>query len=153
MRRLWSSIAGVVAVAAIVIGINLFADARLANIHIDLTQGHIYTLSPGTRKVLSSLKEPVTLRLFYSRALGSTVPVYGSYADHVREMLANYAAVSGGKVRVWDARGHLLGSATVVRGKARVTVAVAPHGTTKLLVTFTGKGFQPSSDVVRTHLR
>lgn len=100
MRRLWSSIAGVVAVAAIVIGINLFADARLANIHVDLTQGHIYTLSPGTRKVLSSLKEPVTLRLFYSRALGSTVPVYGSYADHVREMLANYAAVSGGKVHL-----------------------------------------------------
>jgi ABC-type uncharacterized transport system involved in gliding motility auxiliary subunit len=100
MRRLWFSIAGVVAVAAIVIGINLFADARLANVQVDLTRDHIYTLSPGTRQVLSSLKEPVTLRLFYSRALGSAVPVYGSYADHVREMLQNYAAVSNGKVRL-----------------------------------------------------
>lgn len=100
MRRTWFSILGVVAVAAIAIGINLFADARLTNLHADLTQGHIYTLSPGTRQVLAGLKEPVTLRLFYSRRLGSTVPVYGSYADHVREMLQNYASVSGGKVRL-----------------------------------------------------
>ena len=95
-RRIWFSIIGVIAVAAIVIGINMFADARLANQHVDLTQNHIYTLSPGTRQILASLKEPITLRLFYSRRLGSTVPVYGTSADHVREMLGDYAAVSGG---------------------------------------------------------
>ena len=39
------SVIGVIAVAAIVIGINMFADARLANLHVDLTQNHIYTLS------------------------------------------------------------------------------------------------------------
>jgi ABC-type uncharacterized transport system involved in gliding motility auxiliary subunit len=100
MRRLWFSVLGVIAVAAIVIGINLFADARLANVHVDLTRGHIYTLSGGTKQILAGLKEPVTLRLFYSRQLGSTVPVYGSYADHVREMLENYAAVSNGKVKL-----------------------------------------------------
>jgi ABC-type uncharacterized transport system involved in gliding motility auxiliary subunit len=100
MRRLSFSVLGVIAVAAIVIGINMFADARLANVHVDLTQGHIYTLSKGTRQVLSGLKEPVTLRLFYSRRLGSTVPVYGAYADHVREMLENYAAISNGKVKL-----------------------------------------------------
>ena len=72
MRRLSFSILGVIAVAAIAIGINMFADARLANVQIDLTQGKIYTLSPGTRQVLAGLKEPVTLRLFYSRQLGST---------------------------------------------------------------------------------
>src|ERR1700761_2214831 len=99
-RRFWSSIIGVIAVAAIVIGINMFADARLANVHVDLTRSHIYTLSKGTRQILSGLKEPITLRLFYSRRLGSTVPVYGSYADHVREMLENYAAVSDGKVKL-----------------------------------------------------
>ncbi|MBN8905893.1 MAG: GldG family protein, partial [Rhodospirillales bacterium] len=100
MRRLWTSVVGVLAVAAIVIGINLFADARLANTHVDLTQNRIYTLSPGTKKVLSELKEPITLRLFYSRQLGATVPVYGSYADHVREVLQNYAALSNGKVKL-----------------------------------------------------
>ncbi len=99
-RRIWFSIIGVIAVAAIVIGINMFADARLANLRVDLTRSHIYTLSPGTRQILASLKEPVTLRLFYSRRLGATVSVYGTYADHVREMLGEYAAASGGKIRL-----------------------------------------------------
>jgi ABC-type uncharacterized transport system involved in gliding motility auxiliary subunit len=100
MRRLSFSILGVIAAAAIAVGINMFADARLANLQLDLTQGHIYTLSPGTRQILANLKEPVTLRLFYSRQLGSSVPTYGSYADHVREMLRDYASVSGGKVKL-----------------------------------------------------
>ncbi|MEA2737317.1 MAG: gliding motility-associatede transport system auxiliary component [Acetobacteraceae bacterium] len=100
MRRLTFSILGVIAAAAIAIGINMFADARLANVQVDLTQGKIYTLSTGTRQVLAALKEPVTLRLFYSRQLGSTVPAYGTYADHVREMLRDYASISGGKVRL-----------------------------------------------------
>src|SRR3984885_1526699 len=100
MRRLSFSIIGVIAAAAIAIGINMFADARLANVQLDLTQGKIYTLSAGTRQILAELKEPVTLRLFYSRQLGSTVPAYGSYADHVREMLGDYASLSHGKVRL-----------------------------------------------------
>lgn len=100
MRRLSFSIAGVIAVAAIVLGINMFADARLANVRLDLTQGHIFTLSPGTKQILSSLKEPVTLRLFYSRQLGTSVPAYGAYADHVREMLRDYASLSNGKVKL-----------------------------------------------------
>ena len=99
-RRIWFSIVGVVAVFAIVVGINMFADARLANVHVDLTQNRIYTLSKGTRQILQGLNEPITLRLFYSRKLGATVPVYGAYADHVREMLNQYAAISGGKIRL-----------------------------------------------------
>jgi ABC-type uncharacterized transport system involved in gliding motility auxiliary subunit len=99
-RRVWSSIIGVIAVAAIVIGINMFADARLANVHADLTRDHIYTLSKGTRQIVDALKEPITLQLFYSRELGSTVPVYGEYADHVREMLEEYAAISHGKIKL-----------------------------------------------------
>src|SRR6478752_9096718 len=99
-RRIWFSIVGVVAVFAIVVGINMFADARLANVHVDLTQHRIYTLSKGTRQILQGLKEPITLRLFYSRRLGATVPVYGAYADHVREMLGEYAAASNGRIKL-----------------------------------------------------
>jgi ABC-type uncharacterized transport system involved in gliding motility auxiliary subunit len=100
MRRLWFSIVGVLAAAGIALGINLFADARLDGVRVDLTQSRLYTLSEGTKQVLAGLKEPVTLRLFYSRKLGATVPSYGTFADHVREMLRNYASLSNGKVRV-----------------------------------------------------
>jgi ABC-type uncharacterized transport system involved in gliding motility auxiliary subunit len=100
MRRLAFSVIGVIAVAAIVIGVNMFADARLAGMRADLTQGKIYTLASGTRQILDGLKEPITLRFFYSRRLGATIPVYGTYADHVTEMLQEYADASHGKVKV-----------------------------------------------------
>src|ERR1051326_8885490 len=90
MRRFTFSVIGVIAVAVIVIGINMFADARLGDVRADMTQGKIYTLSSGTQNILASLKEPVTLRFFYSRRLGATIPVYGTYADHVIEILREY---------------------------------------------------------------
>ncbi|MGH7154059.1 MAG: Gldg family protein, partial [Acetobacteraceae bacterium] len=37
---------------------------------------------------------------FYSRQLGAAAPSYGTYADHVREMLREYAAASRGKIRL-----------------------------------------------------
>jgi len=99
-RHFWTSLVGILAVAGIVIGINMFADARLANVHVDLTQNHVYTLSPSTHAVLRGLKEPITLSLFYSRRLGSTAPVYGAYADQVREMLREYAALANGNLQL-----------------------------------------------------
>ena len=44
-----------------VLGSELFGSAR-----IDLTEDGLFTLSDGTRAVLESLDEPVTLHLFFS---------------------------------------------------------------------------------------
>lgn len=100
MRRLWFSVLGVVAVGAILIGVNLLAEYRLAAAKLDLTQQRLYTLAAGTRKIIAELKDPITLRLYYSRALGSRLPVYGAYADRVSEMLREYASASDGKIRL-----------------------------------------------------
>ena len=98
--RLLTSIVGVVAALALVIGLNLLADRYLGVVRADLTQGRLYTLSSGTRQVLANLKDPITLRLYYSRKLGSVLPVYGAYADRVREMLREYAAAGGDKIKL-----------------------------------------------------
>jgi ABC-type uncharacterized transport system involved in gliding motility auxiliary subunit len=100
MRRLATSIVGVVAVLAILVGVNLVAEYRLAQAKLDLTQQRLYTLAPGTRKILADLKDPVTLRFYYSRTLGSRIPMYGAYADRISEMLREYASASGGKIRL-----------------------------------------------------
>lgn len=99
-RRLWSSFAGVIAAAALAVGVNMLADRLAPRARLDLTQQRLYTLSDGTRSVLQGLQDPVTLRLFYSRRLGSAVPAYGAYAERVRALLDEYVAVSGGKVRL-----------------------------------------------------
>ena len=99
-HRLARALIAIVAAAAIAVGINLFADARLGDRRIDLTAQRLYTLSPGTRQILAGLKEPVTLRLFYSRKLGASVPAYGTLADHVREMLAEYTTAAHGNLKL-----------------------------------------------------
>lgn len=99
-QRLWSSILAVVAVAAIAIGVNLFAEARLWNARLDLTEGGLYTLSRGTRDVLSHLQSPITLKLYYSRKLGATLPLYAGYAERVQTMLREYAERSHGMIKV-----------------------------------------------------
>ena len=98
--RFWCALAGVLGVLGIVVGVNMFADTRLAGPQIDLTQGKIYTLSPGTRHILAGLKEPITLNFFYSRALGAAAPSYAAYEQHVSEMLNEYAAAAHGMLRI-----------------------------------------------------
>jgi ABC-type uncharacterized transport system involved in gliding motility auxiliary subunit len=99
-RRIWSSALGLVAAAALAVGVNMLADRLAPRARIDLTQQHLYTLSDGTNSVLRGLQDPITLRLFYSRRLGAAVPAYGSYAERVRAMLEEYVAVSGGKIHL-----------------------------------------------------
>jgi ABC-type uncharacterized transport system involved in gliding motility auxiliary subunit len=99
-NRLFGSVIGVIGAAVLLIGINLFVSGRLGNDQLDLTQGHIYTISKGTRTVLENLKDPITLRLFYSRKLGSVIPSYGALADRVKQMLDQYASLSHGKLKV-----------------------------------------------------
>ncbi|HEY4250893.1 MAG TPA: Gldg family protein [Roseomonas sp.] len=99
-RRLAFSALGVLAALLLTVGVNMLADRLLPRARVDLTEQHLYTLSDGTRQVLRGLHDPITLRLFYSRRLGTAVPVYGGYAERLRAMLDEYVAISGGKLRL-----------------------------------------------------
>ena len=99
-RRIWSSALGLVAAAALAVGVNMLVDRLAPRARVDLTQQRLYTLSEGTLVTLRGLHDPITLRLFYSRRLGAAVPAYGSYAERVRAMLDEYVALSGGKIRL-----------------------------------------------------
>ncbi len=83
MRRALASLLGLIGLGALLAGINMVAEARLADLQIDLTAGHIYTLSPGTRRILAELHQPITLRLFYSRDLGTRGPSYDGYHQRI----------------------------------------------------------------------
>ncbi|SDB70738.1 GldG family protein [Belnapia rosea] len=99
-RRLGTSALGLLAAGMLAIGVNMLADRLLPRARIDLTSQGLYTLSDGTKQILGGLQDPITLRLFYSRRLGAEIPMYGAYADRVREMLAEYVSLSKGKVRL-----------------------------------------------------
>lgn len=98
-RRLLS-LAGLLAALVLVVGINALSEAFLGRYRIDLTEQRLYTLSDGTRTVLRSIPEPITLRLYYSSRLGKEIPVYAAYATRVRELLHEYAALADGRIRL-----------------------------------------------------
>ena len=67
-------------------------------VRLDVTEDGLYTLSQGTHRILASIDEPVDLHFFISDLLIKEVPIYASYGRRVRELLAEVASVSGGKI-------------------------------------------------------
>lgn len=87
------------ALAAILfVGVNVAADTWITNARLDLTQTGQFTLSPGTRHILTNLQEPVTLKFYYSRNVGARYASIAAYAKRVRDLLQEYAALSHGKL-------------------------------------------------------
>lgn len=99
-RRSLLSGAGLVLLAVLFVALNVLAGAGLGSARLDLTQERLFTLSDGTRAVLKGIREPVTLRFYYSERLGREVPTYGVFATRVREMLQEYATEAGGRIRL-----------------------------------------------------
>jgi ABC-type uncharacterized transport system involved in gliding motility auxiliary subunit len=66
----------------------------------DATSEKIYTLSPGTKALLSKVSEPTTLDLYFSANATGQFVEYKNYAERVREMLRQYARASHGMIRL-----------------------------------------------------
>lgn len=78
--------------------VNMLAGTTLNAKRLDLTENRLYTLSDGTRSVLSKLAEPITLRFYLSRRIATQVPAVNTYAARVEELLEQYERESGGKI-------------------------------------------------------
>ncbi len=88
-------VAAILTVALNVIAANGFRSARL-----DLTADSLYALNPGSRNVLATLEEPVTLRFYFSERVANQTPQLKRYGQRVREMLEQYALIAEGKIRL-----------------------------------------------------
>ncbi|HWC58112.1 MAG TPA: GldG family protein [Verrucomicrobiae bacterium] len=94
------SAAGVVIMAAIVVGFNILT----APVHkrIDMTKDKAYTLSEGTKAILAKLDTPVKIRYYCTQpenATPDTVFLKG-YAKEVEDLLAEYQQAAHGKLIV-----------------------------------------------------
>lgn len=97
-RKGLAAISCVLAVIAF-LGFNIFANTSFRGLDIDLTEEKLFTLSEGTREVLRSLDEPITIRLFVTKRLVELNPGHANYADRVRELLDRYVDLSDGKIQ------------------------------------------------------
>ena len=79
----------------LLLSVNLFASSALRNAKADLTQQRLFTISSGTRSMLRSIDEPISLKLYFSKRLGEAAPVYARYFERVRALLQQYADIAG----------------------------------------------------------
>jgi ABC-2 type transport system permease protein len=93
-HRTWHWVAGLL--VANVLGANLWL-SQVAWARADLTTGNIYTLSDATRGYLTQLQEPLLIRGYFS---ASTHPLLAPLVPQLRDLLEEYAAAGGDKVRV-----------------------------------------------------
>ncbi|HKD58444.1 MAG TPA: Gldg family protein, partial [Hyphomicrobiaceae bacterium] len=84
----------------LLLSVNLFASSALRNAKADLTQQRLFTISSGTRSMLRSIDEPISLKLYFSKRLGEAAPVYARYFERVRALLQQYADIAGGGLDV-----------------------------------------------------
>lgn len=98
-RRTYAAIV-LALVAVIFFALNMFASSAFRMSRIDLTQGGVYTTAKATRDLLAGLKEPITLRLYYSEKVATNFPSERARAEHVQDMLREFAALANGNLIV-----------------------------------------------------
>lgn len=69
-------------------------NSLLTGLRIDLTEDNLYTVSPGTRNLLTSIAEPINLYLFFSDSESADITPLRNYANRVREMLEELEAAA-----------------------------------------------------------
>lgn len=88
---------GLVALFLLLVALNFLLSRVPAR--LDLTQGNLYTLSEGTKKVLRGLGVPVKVKLYVSQ--GEAVPVQlRGFAQRVEDLVREFKAVAGSNLIV-----------------------------------------------------
>ena len=91
------SVVGLAALFLLLVAANFLLSR--APLRLDLTEGRLYTLSPGTKKILSGLQSPVRVKLYISQ--GEAVPVpLRSFAQRVEDTVREFKSVAGSNLIV-----------------------------------------------------
>ncbi len=96
-RSLFSA-GGLVLVLLILVFINVvFSEV---NLRWDATEENLYSLSSGTRDILSKLEDEVTIKVFYTKGNVNTPLYIKTYAKRMMDFLSEYERYSDGMVKV-----------------------------------------------------
>jgi ABC-type uncharacterized transport system involved in gliding motility auxiliary subunit len=86
------SAVGLIALFLILVALNFLLSR--ASVRADLTDGNLYTLSAGTKKILRNLQAPVKVKLYMSQ--GEAVPVQlRGFAQRVEDVVREFKSAAG----------------------------------------------------------
>jgi ABC-type uncharacterized transport system involved in gliding motility auxiliary subunit len=92
------SVTGLATLFLVLIFINIIVS--YATIRWDATEDNAYSLSEGTKHILSTMTEPVTIKFFYSRSNPDIPANIKVYAKHVEDFLSEYRHTGRGRIKV-----------------------------------------------------
>lgn len=78
------------------------SNTLLGGIRLDLTENKLYTLSDGTKSLLSGLSDPINLYFFFSEQSAEDIQLLRDYANRVSEMLEELVAESNAMLRLQE---------------------------------------------------
>lgn len=85
-------------VGVLFVAVMLLANFLLRGAQVDLTADRLYTISDGTKHIVSGLKEPVNLYLFFSEKTATPIPQIRNHGLRVRDLLQQLVNRSDGKL-------------------------------------------------------
>ncbi|MFC1780954.1 Gldg family protein [Planctomycetota bacterium] len=89
----------IITFSAISVSQNIFKSLKL-----DVTELRLYTLSDGTKSILSKLNQPVTAKLYYTKTAAlkgsDQIKYFNNYFEFVKVLLEEYVSVSKGMVQL-----------------------------------------------------
>ncbi|MCF8142761.1 MAG: Gldg family protein [Deltaproteobacteria bacterium] len=97
-RKALVSVTGLATLFLVLVFVNIIAS--YATIRWDATEDNAYSLSDGTRQILDTMTEPVTIKFFYSRSNPDIPAEIKVYAKHVEDFLSEYRHVGKGRIKV-----------------------------------------------------
>ncbi len=100
MGRSFLSISGIFGLGLGLILLNTLTARLFQGVYVDLTQEGLYTLSEGTKNILSKLQDPVTLKVYMSKTESAKYPAIKLYQDRVLSLLREYKRSGKGKVEI-----------------------------------------------------
>jgi len=93
---------GLIILGALFLTLTILNAVVFRGIRLDLTENQLFTISEGTRNILTKIDEPVNLYLFYSDKAAEDIPYLRTYARRVRELLQEFVLESDGRLRLTE---------------------------------------------------
>ncbi len=104
MNRTITTVIAVILIAVIVFSAVSISQDLLKKVRFDVTDQKLYSLSDGTRAILSRLNQPIKMKLFYTRTAAmkarDQIRFFNNYAYFVETLLNEYATQSKGMVQL-----------------------------------------------------
>lgn len=99
-QRLVFSGGSLLLLVAAFLAFTIFNNLALSRWRIDLTENSLYTLSAGSREIVSEIDEPINLYFFFSDQVSEDLTRIRTYAERVEDMLREYVLAADGRIRL-----------------------------------------------------